>query len=76
MARLHDDGGRAGSRYYYRRDLSAAELLVPAAIGAGVGLAVFYLVRLVEQRASLIAPEDRLEPRRDRGTRPNSPRRA
>lgn len=76
MARTAGEGAPGGSRYYYRRDLSAAELLVPAAIGAGVGLAVFYLARLVEQRTPLVAPDHRLEPRRGRGARPNLSRHA
>jgi hypothetical protein len=76
MARAHDEGGRTGSQYYYRRDLTAGDLLVPATIGAGVGMAVFYLARLIEQRAPLAADERRHGSRRDRGARPNSPRRA
>jgi hypothetical protein len=77
MARSHDEDGRTGSHYYYyRRDLRAGELLVPAAIGAGVGLAVFYLARLIEQRTPLAAEERRQGSRRDRDARPSSPGRA
>ena len=77
MTRSHDEGGRVGSRYYYyRRDLSAGELLVPAAIGAGVGLAVFYLARLIEQRTPLAAEERGHGSQRDRGASPSSPGRA
>jgi hypothetical protein len=76
MARSHDEGGRIGSRYYYRRDLTAGELLVPAAIGAGVGLAVFYLARLIEQRTPLAAEDSRRGSLHDRDARPNSPHRA
>jgi hypothetical protein len=77
MTRSHDEDGRIGSRYYYRRDLTAGELLGPVAIGAGVGLAVFYLARLIEQRTSLAAEERPRGSRRDRGAaRPNSPGRA
>lgn len=73
MARLHDEGGRTRPRYYFRRDLSASELLVPAAIGAGVGLVVFYLARLLEQRTPIDAGESRHESRRDRGAGHNTP---
>ena len=76
MARSHDEGGRTGSPYYYRRNLTAGDLIVPAAIGAGVGMAVFYMARLIEQRTPLAADEPRHGSRRDRGACPTSPRRA
>jgi hypothetical protein len=67
---------RTASSYYYRRDLSARELLMPALIGAGIGFVAFYVARIVEQRTPLVSVEDRPEPRSDRGARPNLSSRA
>ena len=58
------------SRYYYRRALSARDLL--PAIGAGVaaGLAAFYIARLMLEREPLVPDTDsaggRPSQRRDR----------
>jgi|GEM_PF-1636886 hypothetical protein len=76
MAAPQPKRDRSASSYYYRRDLSARELLVPALIGAGIGMAAFYLARIVEQRTPLVPMEDRSGPRRDRGTRPHLSSRA
>ena len=75
MPSSHADGGRLESRYYYRRDLTARELLGPVAIGAGVGLAVFYLARVLLQRTPLPDGEGRASARVSRGDRPITPRR-
>ena len=40
--------------YYYRRALTARELLPAVGAGVGVGLAVFYLARLLLQRTPLV----------------------
>ena len=53
-----------GSEYYYRRRLSAPELLKAAGIGIGAGLLAFYVSRLLFERTPLL-PE-----RRPRSTRP------
>lgn len=70
------DGGAPEPHYYYRRELSATELLAPVALGAGVGLAVFYLARLLAQRTPLMDGEGRTSPRVSRGDRPITPRRS
>ena len=56
----------AGSEYYYRRRLTAREMLPAIGIGLGAGLAAFYVAMLVAQRTPL-----RLE-RRPRSERPES----
>ena len=43
----------ARESYYYRRTLSGPELLPVLAIGVGVGLAAFYVARLLVQRTRL-----------------------
>jgi hypothetical protein len=40
--------------YYYRRRLSGRELLPAVAIGIGVGIAAFYIARLLAQRTPLL----------------------
>ena len=42
-----------GSEYSYRRELSLRELLPAVGVGVGVGLAAFYVARLVLQRTPL-----------------------
>ncbi len=76
MTRPREGRGRSVSPYYYRRDLAARELLVPAIIGAGIGFAAFYLARIVEQRTPLVPAEDRPRSRRGGGAHPNISRRA
>jgi hypothetical protein len=39
--------------YYYRRPLAARELLPAVAVGVGVGVAAFYVARLLLQRTPL-----------------------
>jgi hypothetical protein len=45
-----------GAEYFYRRSLSARETLPAIAAGIAVGLAAFYIARIVTQRTPL-APE-------------------
>lgn len=40
-------------RYYYRRDLTARELLPAIGAGVGAGIAIFWLARLFLQRTPL-----------------------
>jgi len=42
------------SRYYYRRALSARELLPAIGAGIAVGLAAFYLARVMLEREPLV----------------------
>jgi hypothetical protein len=44
-------------RYYYRRRLGVRELLPAVAIGVGVGVAAFYIARLLAQRTPLRAAD-------------------
>jgi hypothetical protein len=41
------------SKYYYRRPLTARELLPAIGVGVGAGVVAFYLARLFLQRTSL-----------------------
>ncbi len=43
--------------YYYRRRLSATELMPAIGVGVATGLAVFYLVQLLIQRTPLVPRE-------------------
>jgi hypothetical protein len=43
----------AETKYYYRRGLSARELLPAVAAGIGAGLVVFYLTKLLFERTPL-----------------------
>jgi len=43
------------SRYYYRRALSAREMLPAIGAGVAVGLAAFYLARVMLEREPLVA---------------------
>jgi hypothetical protein len=45
---------RAGSDYYYRRSLSVPDLLPAIGAGVAVGVAVFYLARVLLQRTPLV----------------------
>ena len=40
--------------YYYRRPLSLAELLPAVGVGAAVGLAAFYVARILLERTALL----------------------
>lgn len=73
---LSNDRGLPEPHYYYRRELRARELVGPVALGAGLGLAVFYLARVLAQRAPLTDGEGRESTRSIRGDRPATPRRA
>ena len=42
--------------YYYRRNLTGSDLLPAIGIGIGVGIAGFYIARLLFQRTSLGPP--------------------
>ena len=75
MPSSHDDA-LPTSDYYFRRELTAAELLAPVALGAAVGLTVFYLARLLAQRTPLTEGEGRTASRLSRGNRPITPRHA
>jgi hypothetical protein len=67
------------SRYYYRRALSTRDLLPAIGAGVAVGLAAFYLVRVMLEREPLVPergaaagarssrPRDRQPPTRVRG---------
>lgn len=44
----------AGAEYFYRRSLSAGELLPAIGVGVAAGLAAFYVARLVLQRTPLV----------------------
>lgn len=48
--------GYAERAYYYRRPLAARETLPAIAAGLGLGLAAFYVVRLLLQRTPLERP--------------------
>jgi hypothetical protein len=55
MARTSDRGATVpAASYYYRRPLTARELLPAVGAGVGAGLAVFYLARLLLQRTPLV----------------------
>jgi hypothetical protein len=43
--------------YYYRRQLSAAQLMPAIGVGIAAGLAGFYLVQLLIQRTPLVPPD-------------------
>ena len=42
--------------YSYRRSLGALELLPAIGVGVGVGMAAFYLMRLLLERTPLLPP--------------------
>ena len=76
MSRSLEGAGSPPARYYYRRELGRAELLRPVAVGAVVGLAAFYLARLLAQRTPLAGEESRTSSHRFRGEPAIAPRRA
>jgi hypothetical protein len=43
--------------YYYRRQLSAAQLMPAIGVGIAAGLVGFYLVQLLIQRTPLVPPD-------------------
>ena len=51
------EGVNLSEDYYYRRHLSAADLVPAIGVGIAAGLAGFYLVQLLIQRTPLIPPE-------------------
>jgi hypothetical protein len=60
----------AGTPFYYRRSLSAGELLPAIGIGVAAGLVAFYLAQIVMQRTPLV--RERGEPARRPSTVPRS----
>lgn len=62
----------AADRYYYRRSLSARDLLPALAAGVLAGAAVFYLASVLKQR-TLLADVAR-EPRRRKRVASSRPR--
>jgi hypothetical protein len=66
----------AGAEYFYRRSLSVSEVLPAVGVGVAVGLAAFYVARLMLQRTPLVprtgtgdASADAISRRRSRGSR-------
>ena len=51
------EGVNLSEDYYYRRQLSATELLPAIGVGIAAAVAGFYLVQLLIQRTPLIPPE-------------------
>lgn len=51
------EGVNLSEDYYYRRHLSAADLVPAIGVGIAAGLAGFYLVQLLIQRTPLVPPE-------------------
>lgn len=54
---------RPADEYYYRRRLGLRDIAPVVGIGVGVGLAAFYVARLLFERTPLRVPD---EPRRPR----------
>ena len=54
-----DETESAGISFYYRRSLSAGELLPAIGIGVAAGLVAFYLARVVMQRTPLVPARDK-----------------
>jgi hypothetical protein len=61
-----DETVSAGSPFYYRRSLSAGELLPALGIGVAAGLVAFYLARVMTQRTPLVREHDQPAPRPSR----------
>lgn len=59
--------------YSYRRDLSLTEMIPAIGAGVAVGVAAFYVARLLLQRTPLVSgalePVERIEPRRRKSDR-------
>jgi hypothetical protein len=51
------EGVNLSEDYYYRRHLSAAELMPAIGVGIAAGVAGFYLVQLLIQRTPLVPPK-------------------
>ena len=51
------EGVNLSDDYYYRRHLSAADLVPAIDVGIAAGVAGFYLVQLLIQRTPLVPPE-------------------
>jgi hypothetical protein len=66
--RLH----RAAPEFYYRRHLSARELLPAIGVGVSAGLAAFYIARLFLQRTPLAPALPVHSPRNRSAPSPNS----
>jgi hypothetical protein len=62
--RSEKDG--AGSPFYYRRSLSAGELLPAIGVGVAAGLVAFYLAQVVMARTPLVRERDESAPRPSR----------
>jgi hypothetical protein len=60
---------RGVPQYYYRRDLTAAELLPAVGAAVGAALAIFYVARVLIQRTPLTADATPASPRRPAGRR-------
>jgi len=62
----------AADRYYYRRSLSARDLLPALAAGVAAGIAAFYLASVLKQRTAL--EEVGRQPRRRKRAADSRPR--
>ena len=60
------------SRYYYRRALSARDLLSAIGAGVAVGLAAFYVARVMLEREPLVPDGAAVRPLRQRDRRPST----
>jgi hypothetical protein len=58
--------GAAQDEYYYRRDLERSELMSAVGVGIGVGVAAFYVARVLLQRTPLDRPRRGKKGRRSR----------
>ncbi len=75
---MREEGGRPIApppTYYYRRPLTLREMLPAVGVGLGVGVAAFYVARLMLERTPLepSAPSATRSPRLTRGA-PSLPR--
>ena len=61
---------RGVPQYYYRRDLSAAELLPAVGAAVGAALVTFYVARVLIQRTPLTTDATPASSRRPGGRRP------
>ena len=67
--RLRNETVSAGSPFYYRRSLSAGELLPAVGIGVAAGLVAFYLARVMLQKTPLVPEPQETAPRPSRVSR-------